>query len=197
MIRSGKVVRKTTETDVVLEIVLNCSDASSITTTMPFLDHMLNLLAKHGAISLTITASGDTEIDEHHLVEDIGISLGLALKEALGNKAGISRYGFSLTPMDEALCAVALDISGRSYLVFNVKLANRRKLGSFDPALVKEFFKAFSDNSGVTLHINLEYGSNTHHIVEVIFKAFALALKMATREVDDKANIPSTKGLIG
>jgi imidazoleglycerol-phosphate dehydratase len=193
--RKAKVVRKTTETDISLEIAIGCRRPSSIDTTIPFLDHMLTLVARHGAFRLTIKAKGDTNIDDHHLVEDVGICLGLALAEALGDKKGIARYGWALIPMDETLCKVALDVSGRPYLTFNVKLANRRKLGTFDPSLVKEFFKAFTDKAGLALHINLEYGANTHHIVEGIFKAFALALKMAVA-TDGAKDAPSTKGQI-
>jgi len=195
--RKAEVFRKTTETDVSLRLDLDSCCASPIDTSLPFLDHMLLLLAKHGNLYLNISAKGDTEIDDHHLVEDVGICLGKAVNQALGERKGIARYGWALVPMDESLCKAALDISGRPYLVFNVKLANRRRLGTFDPALVKEFFKAFTDHAAVTLHINLEYGSNTHHIVEGIFKAFALALKMAVASSGVQDDVPSSKGRIG
>ena len=198
MQRKAKVVRKTTETDILLAMNLDTKKAVLIDTTIPFLDHMLTLTAKHGALFIAVKSNGDTEIDDHHLVEDLGICFGMVLKEALGDKKDIRRYGSALIPTDESLCSVAIDISGRSYLVFNAKLGNRRKVGTFDVALVKEFFKAVVDNSGMALHINLKYGDNLHHMIEAIFKAFAVALKNAIA-VDKNNNkaAPSTKGRIG
>lgn len=193
MARKAKIVRKTTETDVVLEIDLDSTAPSQIATSIPFLDHMLDLLARHGFLKLVVKSKGDTHIDDHHLVEDLGICLGMAVGQALGKKTGINRYGTASVPMDECLCRVDMDISGRPYLIYRVKF-ERRKIGGFDPALVKEFFKAFTDHSGITLHINLAYGSNSHHIIEAVFKAFARALRDAVK-IDKKiTGVLSTKG---
>lgn len=193
MARKAKIVRKTTETDVVLEIDLDSTAPSQIATSIPFLDHMLDLLARHGFLKLVVKSKGDTHIDDHHLVEDLGICLGMAVGQALGKKTGINRYGTASVPMDECLCHVDMDISGRPYLIYRVKF-ERRKIGGFDPALVKEFFKAFTDHSGITLHINLAYGSNSHHIIEAVFKAFARALRDAVK-IDKKiTGVLSTKG---
>lgn len=193
MARKAKIVRKTKETDINLEIDLDSTAASRIDTSIPFLDHMLDLFARHGFLKLNVKSKGDTEIDDHHLVEDLGICLGMAVGEALGKKVGINRYGTACVPMDETLCRVDLDISGRPYLVYKVKL-ERRKIGGFDPALVKEFFKAFTDNSRITLHVNLLYGSNGHHILEAVFKAFARAFGEAAAVNRKVAGVPSTKG---
>jgi len=193
MARKAKIVRKTTETDIYLEIDLDNAAASKIATSIPFLDHMLELFARHGFLKLVVKSKGDTQIDDHHLVEDLGICLGMAVGQALGKKIGINRYGTASVPMDECLCRVDLDISGRPYLIYRVKF-ERRKIGGFDPALVKEFFKAFTDHSGITLHINLLYGNNSHHIIEAVFKAFARALRDAVT-VDKKIDgVLSTKG---
>lgn len=193
MARKAKIVRKTTETDIALEIDLDSTAASKIDTSIPFLDHMLDIFARHGFLKLIVKSKGDTQIDDHHLVEDLGICLGKAVGQALGKKTGINRYGTASVPMDECLCRVDLDISGRPYLIYRVKF-ERRKIGGFDPALVKEFFKAFTDNSGVTLHINLEYGSNSHHIIESVFKAFARALREAVAVNEKIEGVLSTKG---
>jgi imidazoleglycerol-phosphate dehydratase len=195
MTRKAKIIRKTTETDIQLQIDLDNAAAGKIDTSIPFLDHMLDLFARHGFFKLTIMSKGDTQIDDHHLVEDLGICLGMAVKDALGKKIGISRYGTASVPMDECLCRVDMDISGRPYLVYKVKF-ERRKIGGFDPALVKEFFKAFTDNSGITLHINLAYGSNSHHIIEAVFKAFARALYCAVKINDKIDGVLSTKGCL-
>jgi imidazoleglycerol-phosphate dehydratase len=193
MARKAKIVRKTTETDIALEIDLDNTAASKIATSIPFLDHMFEIFARHGFLKLVVKSKGDTQIDDHHLVEDLGICLGMAVGQALVKKTGINRYGTASVPMDECLCRVDLDISGRPYLIYRVKF-ERRKIGGFDPALVKEFFKAFTDHSGITLHINLAYGSNSHHIIEAVFKAFARALRDAVT-VDKKiAGVLSTKG---
>ena len=193
MARKAKIVRKTTETDIELEINLDDTAASKIATSIPFLDHMLELFSRHGFFKLVVKSKGDTQIDDHHLVEDLGICLGMAVAQALGEKIGINRYGTASVPMDECLCRVDLDISGRPYLIYRVKF-ERRKIGGFDPALVKEFFKAFTDHSGITLHINLAYGNNSHHIIEAVFKAFARALRDAVT-VDKKIKgVLSTKG---
>jgi len=193
MARKAKVVRKTTETDIVLEIDLDNSAGSNISTTIAFFDHMLELFARHGFFKLVVKSKGDTQIDDHHLVEDLGICLGQAVGQALGKKTGINRYGSASVPMDECLCRVDLDISGRPYLIYKVKY-ERRKIGGFDPALVKEFFKAFTDHSGITLHINLLYGNNSHHIIEAVFKAFARALHDAVKLNANINGVLSTKG---
>jgi imidazoleglycerol-phosphate dehydratase len=193
MSRRAKIIRKTTETDIQLEIDLDKTAASRIDTTIPFLNHMLELFARHGFFKLIIKSTGDTHIDDHHLVEDLGICLGKAVGQALDKKKGINRYGSASVPMDECLCRVDLDISGRPYLIYNVKYG-RRKMSGFDPALVKEFFKAFTDNSGITLHINFVYGDNGHHIIEAIFKAFARALREAVTLNENIKGVLSTKG---
>jgi imidazoleglycerol-phosphate dehydratase len=193
MARIAKIVRKTTETDIALEIDLDKSASSKIATTIPFFDHMLELFARHGFFKLVVKSKGDTQIDDHHLVEDLGICLGQAVGQALGKKTGINRYGSASVPMDECLCRVDLDISGRPYLIYKVKY-ERRKIGGFDPALVKEFFKAFTDHSGITLHINLLYGNNSHHIIEAVFKSFARALRDAVNLNANINGVLSTKG---
>lgn len=195
MARKAKIVRKTTETDIALDIDLDKSAGSKIDTTIPFFNHMLELFVRHGQFKLVIKSTGDTEIDDHHLVEDIGICLGQAVKGALGKKTGINRYGSASVPMDECLCRVDIDISGRPYLIYKVRY-ERRKIGGFDPALVKEFFKAFTDHSGITLHINLAYGSNSHHIIEAVFKAFARALSQAVNVNPEISGVMSTKGTL-
>jgi imidazoleglycerol-phosphate dehydratase len=193
MARKARIVRKTTETDIQLAIDLDNAAGSNIDTTIPFFDHMLELFARHGFFKLVIKSKGDTYIDDHHLVEDLGICLGQAIGQALGKKTGINRYGSASVPMDECLCHVDLDISGRPYLIYKVKF-ERRKIGGFDPALVKEFFKAFTDHSGITLHINLAYGNNSHHIIEAIFKTFARALRSAVTFNENIDGVLSTKG---
>jgi imidazoleglycerol-phosphate dehydratase len=193
MSRRAKIIRKTTETDIQLEIDLDKTTGSKIDTTIPFFNHMLELFARHGFFKLIIKSKGDTQIDDHHLIEDLGICLGKAVGQALDKKKGINRYGSASVPMDECLCRVDLDISGRPYLIYNVKYG-RRKVGGFDPALVKEFFKAFTDNSGITLHINFMYGNNGHHIIEAIFKAFARALRKAVTLNENIKGVLSTKG---
>jgi imidazoleglycerol-phosphate dehydratase len=193
MSRKAKIIRKTTETDINLEIDLDKSTGSRIDTTIPFFNHMLELFARHGFLKLVVKSKGDTQIDDHHLIEDLGICLGKAVGQALDKKKGINRYGSASVPMDECLCRVDLDISGRPYLIYNVKYG-RRKIGGFDPILVKEFFKAFTDQSGITLHINLEYGDNCHHIIEAVFKAFARALRKAVALNEHIKGVLSTKG---
>ena len=195
MTRKARIVRKTTETDIALEIDLDQSAGSRIDTTIPFLNHMLDLFVRHGQFKLVVKSTGDTEIDDHHLVEDLGICLGRAVGEALGKKTGINRYGSTSVPMDESLCRVDIDVSGRPYLIYNVRY-ERRKIGGVDPSLVKEFFKAFTDHSGVTLHVNLAYGGNNHHIIEAVFKAFARALRQAVTVNPDISGVLSTKGTL-
>jgi imidazoleglycerol-phosphate dehydratase len=193
--RKGKVVRKTTETDIAVEIDLDGSGKAQVDTTVPFLDHMLVLFARHGLFDMSIKARGDTAIDDHHLVEDLGICLGQAVKKALGKKEGIDRYGSMTLPMDESLCSVVMDLSGRPYLVYRVDFGENR-IGDFDPALLREFFKSFSDHSGITLHINLIYGKNNHHIAEAVFKASARALRKASSRHERINGIMSTKGIL-
>jgi imidazoleglycerol-phosphate dehydratase len=193
MARKAKIHRKTTETDVSIEINLDGAGNGKISTTISFMDHMLNLFARHGLINLAINSRGDTRIDDHHLVEDIGICLGDAVKKAIGDKKGIARYGSATVPMDESLCSAVIDISGRPYLIYNVDIKSK-KTDKFDYSLLKEFFKSFSDHSGMTLHVNLIYGKNTHHIAEAIFKAFALALSRAVTIHGRIEGILSTKG---
>jgi imidazoleglycerol-phosphate dehydratase len=193
MNRISKIHRKTSETEVSIEINLDGYGKAEIETTVPFLDHMFHLFSKHGFFDLCVKSRGDTSVDDHHLVEDLGICLGDAVKQALGGKEGIARYGTALVPMDETLCSVTIDISGRPYLIYHASLGEA-KIGAFDPVLIKEFFKSFSDHSGMTLHINVHYGSNNHHIVEAIFKAFARALHEAVTLHGRIEGVLSTKG---
>ena len=192
--RQAKVQRRTSETDVSVEMGLDGSGQAVVDTSIPFLDHMLNLFARHGLFDMMVKGRGDIEIDDHHLVEDMGICLGEVVKEAVGDKSGIVRYGSATIPMDESLCAVTLDLSGRPYLVYNVNFSAGGRTGGFDLQLVREFFKSFSDHSGITLHINLFYGENNHHIVEAIFKAFARALSKAVTVDSRIQGVLSTKG---
>lgn len=193
--RKAEIKRKTKETEIILKIDLDGSGEYSITTGIPFFDHMLSLLAYHGAIDLNIKAKGDIGIDSHHTVEDIGICLGEGIKKALGDRKGINRYGFAIIPMDETLGSVALDISMRPYLVFNMRL-RRTKIGNFDLEMVEEFFKALCNHGGITLHINLIYGKNSHHMVEAVFKSFGRALRQAVSVDERISGFPSTKGLL-
>lgn len=191
--RRGTIRRKTTETDVSVEVNLDGQGGGIIDTSVPFLDHMLNLFSRHGLLDLTIRSKGDTAIDAHHLVEDVGICLGQAVRKALGDRKGIHRYGTAAVPMDESLCNVTMDLSGRPYLIWRAKLGDAR-IGEFDPALLREFFKSFSDHSGTTLHVNLNYGTNIHHMAEAIFKAFARAFREAVAIDGRIKGVPSTKG---
>jgi len=193
MARKAKIQRKTAETDISIEINLDGKGNGEISTTVTFIDHMLNLFARHGLFDLVIKGKGDTHIDDHHLIEDIGICLGDAVKKALGTKKGIVRYGSATVPMDESLCSASIDISGRPYLIYNVEFKSR-KIGTFDFSLIREFFKSFSDHSGMTLHINLVYGKNNHHMAEAVYKAFALALRKAVTIHGRIEGILSTKG---
>lgn len=193
MARRTKIHRKTSETDISIDINLDGPGEGKMATTIAFMDHMLNLFARHGLVRLAIKGRGDTEVDDHHLVEDIGICLGDAVKQAVGDKKGIARYGSAVVPMDETLCSVVMDISGRPYLIYNADFKSRKN-DKFDYSLLREFFKAFSDHSGITLHINLLYGRNNHHIAEAIFKAFALAFRKAVTVHGRIAGILSTKG---
>lgn len=191
--RKGNIKRKTSETTISVEMDLDGSGRSEIDTTIPFIDHMLNLFSRHGLFDIKIVGKGDRDVDDHHLVEDLGICLGQTVKKALGSKEGIKRYGTALVPMDESLCSIALDLSGRPYLIYHVEFGDAR-IGDFDPSLLREFFKSFSDHGGITLHINVLYGRNSHHIAEAIFKAFARALRRAVNLDDRIQGIMSTKG---
>ncbi len=196
MNRKATIERKTRETEISLEIDLDCSDPSKVDTGIPFLDHMLDLMATHGFMQLVIKGRGDTQIDDHHTVEDLGICLGVALKQALGNKEGIRRYGEATVPMDETLVRVVLDISNRPFLAYRVNL-KKNTAGNFDVGLIKEFFRALAFNAGITLHIDLLSGEEPHHISEAVFKAFGKAFDQATRlESRLKGKLPSTKGLL-
>lgn len=195
MDRTASLKRRTNETDI--EIVLNLDGEGKydISSNVSFLDHMLTQLSKHGLFDLKIRAKGDTEIDFHHTVEDIGIVLGQTFKKALNNKKGIRRYGSAYAPLDEALALVVVDIAGRPYLVYEVDIP-KEKVGEFDVELVKEFFQAFANNCGVTLHVRLISGNNLHHIVEAIFKAFARAMDQGSSIDDRIKDVPSTKGTL-
>ena len=195
MTRTSYVKRSTRETQIEVSLNLDGSGVQDIKTPVPFLDHMLSQLAKHGYFDLTVKAQGDTQIDSHHTVEDVGIAVGQAFKEALGEKKGIRRFAEASVPLNEALAQCIIDISGRSYFVFNVALP-KAKLGEFDVELVSEFFQAFSANSGITLHLNSPYWSNLHHITEALFKAFARALDSACSLDLRTSDIPSTKGTL-
>src|SRR5207248_279084 len=195
--RKGAVTRKTKETDVEVAIDLDGTGASSVDTGIGFLDHMLDLLARHSRIDIRVKAKGDLHIDHHHTTEDVGISLGQALKQALGEMRGITRYADVHVPMDEALTRVAVDVSGRPFLVFKAAFG-RDKVGAFDTELVQEWFQAFAMNAGLTLHVEALYGSNDHHIAEACFKGLARALRAAFA-IDPRAagEVPSTKGTLG
>ena len=193
--RKGEYKRKTLETEVEVKIDLDGKGINNLQTEIYFLNHMLALFARHGFFDLEIKAKGDLEVDYHHTVEDIGICLGEAIKKALQDKKGIKRYGFTILPMDESLVQLALDLSGRGQLIYKVQFKQER-VGSFEVSLVEEFFRALSYHAGITMHINLLYGENSHHIIEAIFKAFARSLDEATREDNRLDNIPSTKGVI-
>jgi imidazoleglycerol-phosphate dehydratase len=195
--RKATVKRATKETDVEVAIDLDGSGAASIATGIGFLDHMLDLLARHSRIDLDIKAKGDLHVDHHHTTEDVGIALGQAVKKALGDMKGVTRYADVHLPMDETLTRVALDISGRPFLVFKVDFV-RAKIGTFDTALVQEWFQAFAVNAALTLHVATLYGSNDHHIAESCFKGLARALRTAVA-IDPRAahEVPSTKGTLG
>ena len=195
MARIAELSRNTAETDIQLKLGIDGSGDSSVETGVGFLNHMLTLFSKHGLFDLEVKASGDLNVDAHHTVEDIGIVLGQALKQALGDKKSIRRYGTSTVPMDEALASVTLDMGGRPYLVCNVNFTNER-VGDMDTELVEEFFRAVSVNAGMNLHINVQYGNNNHHIAEAIFKAFGRALDESTRTDERIVGVMSTKGVL-
>jgi len=193
MNRTAIINRSTKETAVKVNLVLDGTGEQQIATGVPFFDHMLTQIARHGFFDLTIAARGDLEVDAHHTVEDVGICLGEAFKQALGDKTGIRRYGRGTMPMHEALAAVVLDFSGRPFLVWHVDLP-KAQVGSFDLELVEEFFTAFCNHAGANVHVNLAYGDNLHHIVEAVFKAFARALDEATQIDPRVQGVLSSKG---
>ena len=194
-IRQATLTRRTSETDIALSVSLDGDGGSEIVTGVGFFDHMLTHVARHGLLHLTVTATGDLHIDDHHTVEDVGIALGSALRQAIGDKAGIARYGFALVPMDEALVSCALDWSGRGLLVSDFAFSSP-KIGTFDTELIAEFFRAVTANAGLTLHFEQRRGANAHHIAEAAFKAFGRALDMAKRRDERVQGIPSTKGTL-
>lgn len=194
MSSKSHVTRKTNETDIVLELEIDGSGQVKIDSGIPFLDHMLHLFAAHGLFDLTLKAKGDLEIDDHHTVEDVGICLGQAFRQALQERQGIRRYGFARVPMDEALAQVTVDLSNRPFLVFKAAFSSAG--GRFDPQLVPEFWRAVAQHGGLTLHIEAPYGDNTHHIIEAIFKAAGRALDQASALDPRRRGVPSTKGVL-
>ncbi|MBW2475798.1 MAG: imidazoleglycerol-phosphate dehydratase HisB [Deltaproteobacteria bacterium] len=195
MARNASIDRTTKETAIKLTLEIDGRGQHSIETGVPFFDHMLTQIARHGFFDLSIDAKGDLEVDAHHTVEDVGICLGEAFKQALGSKEGVRRYGRGTMPMHEALAAVALDLSGRPFLVYNVVLP-KAQLGNFELELIEEFFTAFCNHSGTNLHVNVAYGDNLHHIAEAIFKAFARALDEATQLEPRVEGVLSSKGTL-
>lgn len=194
-LRQSKISRTTTETGISVKLDIDGRGSYQINTGVPFLDHMLSLWSRHGLFDLEIEARGDIEIDDHHTVEDIGICLGQAIHQALGDKAGITRYGTAYLPMDEALALVVVDVSGRAFLVFEVDMP-AQKVGSFDTELVEEFLRALAVHAGITLHVRLLNGKNTHHIIEAIFKGLGRALREAFSFDQRIEGVMSTKGLL-
>ncbi len=195
MARIARITRKTAETEIDLELNLDGSGQSSIATGVGFFDHMLTLLARHAAIDLTVRAQGDLHVDQHHTVEDVGIALGQAIRQALGEKAGIRRYGHFTAPMEETLVTTAIDLSGRYFLLFDVKFPSP-KIGDFDSELVEDFWQATAANALCNLHVLLHHGRNSHHISEGVFKTTARALRMAVESDPRMSGVPSTKGTL-
>ncbi len=193
MIRESIVERKTNEVEVYVKINIDGEGKYKIDTGIPFFNHMLEQLAKHGLFDIEISATGDTEIDFHHTVEDVGIALGEAFNQALGDKKGINRYGFSSIPFDETLSSSSLDLSGRPFFIFKVEMPST-KVGEFDVELAREFFQSFTNNLKANIHIETKYGTNNHHIIESIFKSIAKSLDVATTYDSRSNSIPSTKG---
>lgn len=194
--RTATINRETKETNIALSLTLEGTGNANINTGVGFLDHMLDLFARHGRFDLAVTCNGDVRVDDHHSVEDVGICLGRAFREALGDCKGILRYGSMLLPMDEALVQCAVDVSGRSYLVYRMEIPTE-KVGTFDTELVEEFLIAFTREAGITLHARQLDGTNSHHIIEALFKALGRALSAAVRiDPDRKDEIPSTKGTL-
>ena len=196
MARKAKIERKTKETDITISLDLDGTGTYSVKCGVPFMDHMFAHIAKHGFFDLTLRAKGDTHIDDHHTVEDLGIAFGQALKKALGDSKGIRRYGEATVPMDETLAQVVMDLSGRPYLVYNVDLPKKYKLKDFDPGLAEDFFQSVANHAGMNLHINLFYGRDVHHMLEGVFKAFGRALDQATSVDPRIKGVLSTKGKI-
>jgi len=195
MPRAAEILRATAETDIRLWLSLDGSGSADVETGIGFLDHMLALLARHGVMDLTVRCRGDLHVDQHHSVEDVGICLGMAIDRALGERAGIVRYGSIMVPMDEALVLVSLDLGGRAFARCDLDLRGRR-IGEFDAELAAEFFRAVAANARMNLHVHQFWGENAHHIVEAAFKAFARALDAATRRDERVAGVPSTKGVL-
>jgi len=195
-VRKAKVQRKTKETDIKVSINLDGKGDYKINTSIPFIDHMLSLMAKHGHFDIDIEATGDIEVDYHHLIEDIGIVLGEAIKRALGEKQMIRRYGEALTPMDESLTQIAIDLSGRPYLVYKVKPPREVALRGFGMSIFEDFFRAITNHAGMNLHIILHYGKDPHHIIEAIFKGFGRVLRSAVEIHPRTKGVPSTKGVL-
>jgi imidazoleglycerol-phosphate dehydratase len=193
--RTAEVQRKTRETAVAAALRLDGSGRGEIATGVPFLDHMLDSFARHGFFDLRVTATGDLHIDDHHTVEDVGIVLGRAFRQALGDRSGIRRFGNATVPLDEALCTAVVDISGRAYLAYNIEIREER-VGNFQTILVHDFMKAFTDETGMNLHLNLQAGRNPHHIVEATFKALARAMDQATAVEPRLSGVLSTKGTL-
>ncbi|OGP35569.1 MAG: imidazoleglycerol-phosphate dehydratase [Deltaproteobacteria bacterium GWC2_65_14] len=196
MPREAQSSRKTKETDISVTLRLDGAGEGRISTTVPFFDHMLTLFARHGFFDLAVAAKGDTDVDFHHIVEDVGICLGEAFRRALGDMTGIARYGHASLPMIEALAEVSVDVSARPHLVFRCPLA-REKVGTFDVELVEEFLRAFSQSSGICLHVNVPYGSNAHHTVEAVFKGLGRAMSDAVRPDPRVRGVHSSKGVLG
>ena len=195
MTRSARIERQTKETEIQLELDLDGSGKSTAATGVGFLDHMLDLFARHGVMDLSVEAKGDRHVDQHHTVEDVGICLGQAIREALGDKAGIRRYGHFTLPMEETLVTTAIDLSGRCAVVFQVEFT-KDKIGEFDTELVEDFWQAVAANALCNLHVILHHGRNNHHISEAIFKSCARSLRMAVESDDRVEGIPSTKGML-
>ncbi|UCH34617.1 MAG: imidazoleglycerol-phosphate dehydratase HisB [Armatimonadota bacterium] len=193
--RTASIQRKTKETDIKVEVGLDGPGRVAVKTGIGFFDHMLDLVAKHGALTLKVTAKGDLGVDFHHTVEDVGICLGRGVKQALGDKAGIRRYGTAIVPMDEALVMAAVDVSGRAHLSYKLDL-RRRKVRDFEAELVEEFFRAVVNAAGMNLHLRQLAGRNTHHLIEAAFKAFARALREAVESDPRSGGVPSTKGTL-
>jgi len=196
MPRKARVERKTTETNIKISLNLDGRGDYKINTSIPFVDHMLSLMSKHGHIDLNIEAKGDIEVDYHHLIEDIGIVLGDTIKKALGQKLMIRRYGEALTPMDESLAQIAVDLSGRPFLVYKVKMPKESALRGMGVSIFEDFFRALTNHAGMNLHIILHYGRDPHHIFEAIFKGFGRALRAAVEIHPKTKGVPSTKGAL-
>jgi imidazoleglycerol-phosphate dehydratase len=192
--RRGKVARRTKETSIDVDLRLAPGEAR-IATGIPFFDHMLEQISRHGGLALRVKAKGDLEVDAHHTVEDVGIGIGEALRQAIADKAGLARYGHAVVPLDEALVEAVVDLSGRPHLTFNAKLPSGKKfIGTFDVDLTQDFLQALVNHARITVHVNVRYGRNLHHVVEAIFKATARALRAATAR--EGSAVPSTKGVL-